>query len=99
MSDQSPGHREYWLEKPGSVDKIWWGLVGVCATLFLADLLYEKHVHYEFEEVPGFYGIYGFISCVVLVLAARELRKVVMRPEDYYEPPGDSPTDPPGEDA
>jgi len=30
------------------------------------------------------YAIYGFIACVVLVLLGRLLRRIVMRPEDYY---------------
>ena len=33
----------------------------------------------------NFYGFYGFIGCVFLVLAAAQLRKVLMRDEDYYE--------------
>jgi hypothetical protein len=44
-----------------------------------------KHVHYGFEQVPGFHAIYGFAGCVFLVLAAIVLRKIVMRPEDYYD--------------
>jgi hypothetical protein len=33
----------------------------------------------------GFYGFYGFIGCVGLVLGAKALRKVLFRPEDYYD--------------
>jgi hypothetical protein len=32
----------------------------------------------------GFY-IYGFVACVVLVVIAKEMRKVLMRKEDYYD--------------
>ena len=32
-----------------------------------------------------FYAVYGFVACVALVLAAKVLRRVVMRPEDYYD--------------
>jgi hypothetical protein len=37
------------------------------------------------EMFPTFYGLYGFVSCVLLVVAAKELRKVLMRSEDYYD--------------
>ena len=57
----------------------------VCALLLLSDLFYDKHAHYGFEGWFGFYGIYGFVGCVFLVLAAKELRRVVKRDEDYYE--------------
>jgi hypothetical protein len=35
--------------------------------------------------VWGFYAIYGFVACVILVLVAKEMRKLVMRDEDYYD--------------
>jgi len=38
-----------------------------------------------FEQWPGFYCIYGLVACVVLVLIAKQLRKVLMRDERYYE--------------
>ena len=57
---------------------------------FLLDLteyvgLFHKHIHFGIQKTPGFYGIYGFVGCVFLVLAAKELRKLVMRSEDYYD--------------
>ena len=33
----------------------------------------------------GFHAVYGFVACVVLVLAAKQLRRVLMRDENYYE--------------
>lgn len=53
----------------------------------------HKHGHYAFEKVPTFHALYGFAGCVLLVLAARVLRMVVMRDEDYYgdEAPLDEP--------
>ena len=35
--------------------------------------------------IVGFYCIYGFAACVALVLLATEMRKVIMRDEDYYD--------------
>jgi hypothetical protein len=35
--------------------------------------------------VFGFYGWFGFVACVALVLIAKQLRRIVMRPEDYYD--------------
>ena len=33
----------------------------------------------------GFHSLYGFVACVVLVLVATALRRIVMRDEDYYD--------------
>lgn len=62
-----------------------WVYAGACAALLLVDLLYHRHVVHDFEAWFGFYGFYGFVACVVLVLAARALRVVLMRKEDYYD--------------
>ncbi len=77
--------RPRWLDRPGNVDKIYWLVVAACALLFLADAFYEKHPAFEIEHVFGFYGIFGFVACVGLVLAAKELRKLLMRGEDHYD--------------
>lgn len=85
MNDTPREPRKYWLDEPSNVDKIWYGLLAVCALLFVADAFYHKHIHFSLEGWFGFYGIYGFVACVFLVLAARGLRRLLMRPEDYYD--------------
>ena len=77
--------KRFWLDDKRNVDKIVIALVIVCAGLFVADFFYHKHVHFAFEDWFGFFGWFGFIGCVALVLAAKELRKLVKRGEDYYD--------------
>jgi len=77
--------KRWWLDDPRNIDKIWYGLIAVCVALFFADFLYEKHPYFSIEHLPNFYGFYGFVACIILVLAAAQLRKVLMRDEDYYE--------------
>ncbi len=76
--------KTYWLDDPRNVDWIFYGLVLVCAGLFLADFFYHKHVNFAFEGWFGFFAWYGFICCVALVLLAKQMRKWVKRDEDYY---------------
>jgi hypothetical protein len=77
--------RRYWLDDPRNVDRVVWGLYGLCALLLAVDVLVEKHGPFAIERVYGFYAIFGFIACVGLVLTAKVLRRIVMRPEDYYD--------------
>lgn len=65
--------------------RLFWVVLIICIGLGLSDLLYHKHTHYDWEGWFGFYGVYGFIGCVFLVLAAKVLRKLIMRDEDYYD--------------
>ena len=78
-------------EKPGFFDnpkRVQWiirGLYVCCGILVLLDFLIHRHTVHAYERLPAFYAFYGFLGCVVLVLIAKEMRKVLMRKEDYYD--------------
>ena len=81
-----PDEKPRWLDNPGNFNRIVYALYTVSALLLVIDPFIEKHGPFGIEHWWGFYGIYGFICCIVLVLAAKELlRKLVMRGEDYYD--------------
>jgi hypothetical protein len=73
------------LDEPRTVRRVVFTLYTVCGALLLADLLYVKHPHFSFEGWFGFYPIFGFGVSFSLVLAAKELRRLLRREEDYYE--------------
>jgi hypothetical protein len=75
-----------WLDEPRNVRRIVYGLYLACGLLLLTDLLYVKTPHFSFESWFGFYSIFGFVVSFTLVLTAKQLRKVLRRDEDYYEP-------------
>ena len=77
--------RQYWLDRPGSVAWVTRTVYAICALLFLADLAYHKHPHFAAESWFGFYGIFGLAACVLLVLAAKGMRMLLKRDEDYYD--------------
>ena len=84
--DPARDEKKYWLDDPRNVKKIIHALVAVCAAVVLADFFYDKeHTEYAFQNWIGFDAIYGFVCCVFLVLAAKQLRRVLMRDEDYYD--------------
>lgn len=62
-----------------------WAIVIFGALWVLLDFTYEKHGHLPIENGIGFHAWYGFVSCVALVLAARGLRRILMRDEHYYD--------------
>lgn len=75
----------YWLDRPGNVEWIVRAVYLICAVLVVADLFVPKHGSFAVEHVFGFYAWYGFLACVGLVLAAKAMRRVLMRPENYYD--------------
>lgn len=80
-------------QPPRIVRRILTGLYAGCAFFLLLDLGFflfgfDKHPYLRWEKWPGFYGVFAFVACVLLVLVARFLlRPLVMRREDYYENP------------
>jgi hypothetical protein len=77
-------HRR-WLDDPRNVTRLYRGLWAVGIVLVLLDAVVQRHEDLDFVATPAFYAAYGFFACVLLVLAAKALRRVLKRPEDYYE--------------
>ncbi|MEW6690111.1 MAG: hypothetical protein AB1452_13590 [Pseudomonadota bacterium] len=68
-----------------SVEWIYRVTLALGALLAAADLLVHRHAEAGFDGSFAFYAVYGFAACVALVLAAKWLRRAVMRREDYYD--------------
>ncbi len=80
------GRKLLWVDKPGSPLKLVWILAIVCILLGLADFTYNKYGHFSFENVPAFYGIFGFIAFSCVIFGAKALRFLIKRPENFYSP-------------
>lgn len=78
-------NRTYWLDRPENVRKIYLGLWLFGLAWVIPDFFLHKHEDVEFAARLGYYAVYGFVACVALVLAAKGLRRILMRPEDYYD--------------
>ncbi len=75
---------------PPSVSPVWGKrILGAfwagCLILFVLDFVIPRHVEHDLEGIPGFYAVYGFVGVALLIVAAKELRKIVARGEDYYD--------------
>jgi len=77
--------KTYIFDNPKNVRRVIYALYATCGISIAAEFLVDRHVDHPLEAIFGFYAIYGFVACVLLVLIAKELRKVLMRGEDYYD--------------
>jgi hypothetical protein len=80
-----PDTRKNWLDNPHNGVRILWALLGMCAVLLAIDWFVPKHGPFAVEHWLGFYGILGFVACIGFVFAAKLMRHLLMRPEDYYD--------------
>lgn len=54
--------------------------------IVIPDLFIEKHPHYGWENLFGSYAIFGFLSCVAIIIVSKVLGKLFLqKPEDYYD--------------
>ncbi|MFB3136133.1 MAG: hypothetical protein ACE1Y3_10425 [Rhodospirillales bacterium] len=77
--------KRHMFDNPRNVRRVVYALFAVCALTFAADFFVERHVDHPWEALFGFYAVYGFVACILLVLVAKEMRKVLMRKEDHYD--------------
>jgi hypothetical protein len=63
------------------------GLVIVAVAEIILPLVFRGgESHFWFEDVPGWGSIYGFVSCVAIVIVSKLIGKLwLMRREDYYD--------------
>jgi len=78
------GERKRFLDRAQNVRWVLRVLYVICIGLFAADWLVDRHIAHAVERVFGFYALYGFVSCWMLVIVAKQLRRFVKRQENYY---------------
>ena len=81
----SGNSKKHLFDDPKNVNRVIYALYALCALSLVADLFVERHVPHPAGSWLAFYCLYGFGACVALVLIAKEMRKYLMRGEDYYD--------------
>jgi hypothetical protein len=74
------------FDKPNNIKWLLRVFYFICVLLVALDFIVHRHIYLDFEKIPTFYALYGFVACVVLVLLAKIMRLMLMRSETYYEP-------------
>jgi len=74
----------HWLYRPQNLPRLWkWG-AALLALSVVAEFFVNLHSSFGFAGWFAFYALFGFFSCLVMVVFAKWLGGWVKRPEDYY---------------
>ena len=79
------------LEDPVRRRRLKWLAYAVLVIVAVAEavlprILHSGESHFAFEEFPAWGSIYGFISCVAIIVVSKLIGKLwLMRREDYYD--------------
>jgi hypothetical protein len=80
-----------WLEDPLRLARLKrWSLISLGAIavteITLPRLFGEAHGHFGFESIPAWGSLYGFASCVAIIVVSKLLGKLwLQRREDHYD--------------
>jgi hypothetical protein len=67
------------------MNKIHWIILAVITLLSLIGQYAVEH-HHWWDMIPGFYAIYGFVGCILIVKVSKWYgKKISFRDEDYYD--------------
>lgn len=59
--------------------------VAILVLLVVLDFFVHKHPPFLWEAIPSFNAVYGFISCVVIIVVSNFLGRWLKKREDYYD--------------
>lgn len=74
-----------WLDSHWARKAPFWIFLIAALGLLAWEYVHPRHGYLHVEELFGFYEIMGFFGFCLAVLAGWPLRKLLWRPEDYYD--------------
>ena len=89
MNQQSappePSDSDHWLVRPATIRKLWVGFGVILAVTVLVQALLPIKGYFGIDNWFAFAALFGFASCVAMVVVAQLLGVIVKRDERYYD--------------
>ncbi len=68
------------------MNKTHWIILAVITVVSLIGQYSTGEHHHWWDIIPGFYAIYGFVGCILIVKVSKLYgKKIVFRDEEYYD--------------
>ena len=60
---------------------------GALIILIIVDFIIPRHeIHFFGDKIPGFWSLFGFIACVLIIIASKWIGHLgLMKDENYYD--------------
>jgi hypothetical protein len=78
-----------WLARPATIRLLWKVFIAILLLVVAVQFLSGTDGHFGIDGWYAFGAVFGFLSCLIMVLVAKGLGYVLKRPNDYYSK-GDS---------
>ena len=76
--------QEHWLTRPATIRRLWWGFAVLLSLTVVAQLFVDVKGYFGVDGWIGFGAVFGFSSCLAMVLVAKGLGVLLKRRQDYY---------------
>jgi hypothetical protein len=73
-----------WLVRPSSIRLLWRILWAVLALTVAAQAIIDIKGYFGVDAWYGFGAVFGFVSCLIMVVVAKGLGLFLKRDQDYY---------------
>ena len=76
-----------WFDKSDNLKKLrMWSYVLLAASV-VAEFFVRGHgAEHRWDKIPGFYAIFGFVTCVLMIFLSKFLGQFwLKKSEDYYD--------------
>lgn len=75
---------EHMVKNAKTLERIAYVILALTVVLDL--FIPRDHVYFFWDDIPGFSAVYGFISCILIIIVSKALGHYwLSRPEDYYD--------------
>lgn len=79
-----PNADDHWLARPTTIKLLWRVFAAVLAITVLAQVMIGVKGYFGVDGWFAFGAVFGFLSCLAMVLVAKGLGFVLKRDQDYY---------------
>ena len=77
--------KQNWFYIKSSIKKLYISALMILVVVFFVEYFIVLHPHFSIEKIFGFHAVFGFLSCVGLIIFAKLLGFLVKRKDDYYD--------------
>ena len=84
-----PDRDDHWLARPDTIRLLWRVFAVILGLTVLAQAVFYVKGYFSVDAWFGFGAVFGFLSCLAMVLVAKGLGYLLKRDEDYYADGGD----------
>lgn len=90
MTDTTQKERKHWLYREENRKKLWAVQIVILVLAVIPEFFVHHHAHFEEQGIHvdaswGFFAWFGFLSCALMVVAAKTLGVVLKRKDNYYD--------------